>query len=190
MKKLAPETSKSHYAREYSGFYQKYMQGKGIDVGYRGSEDDTHPLNQSTGIDLDTPNYDGIYLPYPDNTLDYVFSSHMLEHVEAPTIYIKEWHRVTKENGYIIIIVPHQYLYEKKAEKPSKWNAGHHTFYTPSILLQQIEFALKPNSYRIRHLRDNDTHFDYEKGPEVHSSGGYEIELVLQRIKQPTWEIE
>jgi hypothetical protein len=37
---------------------------------------------------------------------DFVFSSHSLEHIANPLKAIKEWLRITKKGGYIIIIVP------------------------------------------------------------------------------------
>jgi SAM-dependent methyltransferase len=37
---------------------------------------------------------------------DFCFSSHSLEHIANPLKAIKEWLRIIKKNGYIIIIVP------------------------------------------------------------------------------------
>ena len=185
----APEVQKNHKRRIENQFYEKYMSGRGVDIGYRG-ENNGNPVLYSIGIDRDTPNYDGKTLPFQPNELDYVFSSHCLEHLNNPAEYIKEWYQKTKLNGYIIIIVPHQHLYEKKQSKPSRYNADHKTFYTPAILLQQVEEALKPNTYRVRHLIDNDENYSYEIPPEIHASGSYEIELVLQKIKEPEWEIK
>jgi len=41
-----------------------------------------------------------------DNQYDFVFSSHTLEHIANPLKALKEWLRITKNDGYIIIIVP------------------------------------------------------------------------------------
>ena len=191
MRKLGPETSRSHYARIYSQFYDLYMNGQGLDIGYKGEIPDAQPVTANAiGIEKDTPNYDGKTLPYPDNSLDFVFSSHCLEHISEPIPTVQEWFRVIKPYGYLITIVPHQYLYEKSTGLPSKWNADHKRFYTPSKLLQNIELALQPNSYRVKHLRDNDTFYNYEIGPETHCAGACEIELVIQKIIQPDWEIK
>ena len=48
---------------------------------------------------------------------------------------------------------------------------------------------MRPNTYRVRHLRDNDEGYTYGIGPEAHSGGGYEIELVVQKIRPPGWEL-
>jgi SAM-dependent methyltransferase len=39
-------------------------------------------------------------------TYDFCFSSHCLEHIANPLKAIKEWLRIIKNDGYVIIIVP------------------------------------------------------------------------------------
>jgi SAM-dependent methyltransferase len=41
-----------------------------------------------------------------DETYDFCFASHCLEHIANPLKAIDEWLRIVKKNGYIIIIVP------------------------------------------------------------------------------------
>jgi SAM-dependent methyltransferase len=171
-------------------FYDKYMQGRGIDVGAVGSDNTTVAILPGAQIiDLGTPGYDGITLPLTDESQDYVFSSHMWEHVKERDLILKEWFRVTKIGGYVIIFLPHQFLYEKKKELPSKWNGDHRKFFTPGIAMREIENIIEPNTYRLRFMRDNDDGFDYSRGPTVHSHGRYQIEIVLQKIKKPNWEL-
>ena len=40
-------------------------------------------------------------LPFEDDSVDFVISSHVIEHFWCPIKAIKEWHRVTKKGGYI-----------------------------------------------------------------------------------------
>lgn len=54
-------------------------------------------------------------LPFKDNTLDYVLSSHVIEHFFDPVKALREWHRVVKPGGYIFIIAPHK---ERTFDKP------------------------------------------------------------------------
>jgi len=42
----------------------------------------------------------------PNQQYDFVFSSHCLEHIANPLKAVKEWFRVTKNNGHLILIVP------------------------------------------------------------------------------------
>ena len=47
-------------------------------------------------------------LPFKDNTVDFVFTSHVIEHFYDPIKALKEWYRVIKKGGYIFIIAPHK----------------------------------------------------------------------------------
>jgi SAM-dependent methyltransferase len=174
-----------------NGFFSTYMAGEvTIDVGYRGAFEDAVPiLPHAIGVDLDYPEYEGKRLPFPDESIDTVYSSHMLEHVTDFRTTIRDWHRVVRSRGFIVCVVPHQFLYEKRRSLPSSWNADHKRFYTPASLLGEFEASLRPNTYRVRHLRDSDENYTYEIGPEIHSGGGYEIELVLQKIAPPGWDL-
>ena len=169
------------------GFFSAYMAGEvTIDVGYRGAFDDAVPiLPHAIGVDLDYPGYDGKNLPFLDERVDTVYSSHMLEHLTDFRATICDWHRVARSGGFIVCVVPHQFLDEKKRRLPSLWNADHKRFYTLASLLREFETSLRPNTYRVRHLRDNDEGYTYGIGPEAHSRGGYEIELVVQKITPP-----
>jgi SAM-dependent methyltransferase len=185
-----PETEKSHESRTTSGFYSKFMSGQGLDIGYSGGNPNAEPvLPTAIGVDFGYPGYDGKVLPFPDESRDYVFSSHCLEHITDHYSAIKEWFRVVKTGGHLVIIVPHQFLYEKKMRPPSNWNLDHKRFYTPQKILHDIENSLQINSYRIVSLRDNDDNFDYAVPPQSHSGGAYEIELVIKRITPPTWTL-
>lgn len=47
-------------------------------------------------------------LNYPNNSIDLIYSAHVLEHFphgEVP-IVLKEWHRVLKNGGKVIVVVP------------------------------------------------------------------------------------
>ncbi len=57
----------------------------------------------------------GDQLPIPDNSVDFVISSHVIEHFYDPVKTIKEWLRVVKPGGYVYIIAPHK---ERTPDKP------------------------------------------------------------------------
>ena len=140
-------------------------------------------VENAIGLDLNYPNYDGIHLPFENESMDSVYSSHVLEHIVDYKTVLQEWFRVTKTNGYLIIIVPHQLLYEKKKELPSQFAGGGHVrFYLPHILLSQLNESLQFGSYRLRYMCDNDLNFDYNLPHNVHSTGCYEIECVIEKI--------
>jgi SAM-dependent methyltransferase len=49
---------------------------------------------------------DACHLPFRPNSLDYVASSHVLEHVANPVAALLEWHRVLVSGGLIYMVVP------------------------------------------------------------------------------------
>ena len=185
------EAGRTFNEKMKNGFFSTYMAGEvTIDVGYRGAFDDAVPiLPHAIGVDLDYPGYNGKKLPLSDESVDTVYSSHMLEHVHDFRAIIRDWHRVVRPGGFIVCVVPHQFLYEKRRTLPSSWNADHKRFYTPASLLREFELSLEPNSYRVRHLRDNDDGYTYDIGPQTHAGGGYEIELVIEKIAPPEWDL-
>jgi hypothetical protein len=185
------EVRKTFLIKLINGFFMKYMSGPVIiDVGYKGGRADAVPIfPHAVGIDLDYPGYDGKRLPFEDGTVDTVFASHVLEHVHDPKMILRDWFRVLKLRGFIVCIVPHQFLYERRLSLPSQWSGEHLRFYSPASLLRDIEESLEPNFYRIKHLADNDFGYAYNLEPDHHPLGCYEIELVVEKIAAPAWSL-
>lgn len=171
------------------GFIEKYLSGQHVlDIGFAGYLEGVTPITpDAIGIDLEYPGYDGKTLPFQDGSQDAVFISHCLEHIEDYRTVLADWFRVLRVGGHMIITVPHQYLYERKLNLPSRFNMDHRRFYTPASLLREVEESIDPMSYRIRSLSDNDADFDYDIVPEEHATGCYEIILVLQKINVPRY---
>lgn len=189
-RKVGTESQRTYEDKIKNGFFDTYMKGKGLDIGYAGYTDGCQSiLPDAIGLDINYPNYDGHNLPFPDNSQDYVYSSHCLEHIKDWKYYFQEALRVVKVGGYIVTVVPHQFLYEKKKFLPSRFNGDHKRYYTPASLLSEVETALEPNSYRVRFLEDGDVGFNYFLGPSTHSDGSYEITLVIEKIQKPDWDI-
>ena len=51
---------------------------------------------------------DGSSIPFPDNSQDFVVSSHVLEHFPNPISALLEWNRLIKFGGIIFMIIPHK----------------------------------------------------------------------------------
>jgi SAM-dependent methyltransferase len=56
-------------------------------------------------VDIVSP---GDKLPLDDNSVDFVLSSHVIEHFPDPIKALKEWYRVVKPGGYLYIVAPHK----------------------------------------------------------------------------------
>ena len=177
------ETSKAHARREREGFFEKYCQGEGLDIGY--------------GADLIVPgcsgwdirNGDAQYMKgVEDESFDYVYSSHCLEHVTDVRVALKNWFRLVRKGGFLIITVPHRNLYEKKRRLPSRWNINHkHMFLigeteVPDTLDIVEEVRESITGYDIKYIKACDEGHTITD-PYVHSDGEYQIEMVIQKVK-------
>ena len=60
---------------------------------------------ESLPVDIVSP---GDQLPLEDNSVDFVISSHVIEHFPDPIKALREWYRVVKPGGYLYIIAPHK----------------------------------------------------------------------------------
>lgn len=65
---------------------------------------------------------------YVTKSYDFVFASHVLEHMEDPRHALEEWLSVVRPGGHLVVIVPDEDLYEQ-GSFPSVFNDDHkHTF--------------------------------------------------------------
>jgi SAM-dependent methyltransferase len=189
-RRVGPEVRKTMRMRIESGFFARFMSGEHIlDIGYRGGDPENLPiLPWAEGVEKDYPGYDGLKLPFDDQSQDAVHSSHCLEHIADPAATLAEWFRVLRIGGYLIITVPHQQLYERKPVPISRMGGNEHLrFYTVASLTKELEDALPVGEFRYRLLRDNDAGFDYGASPLQHPKGCYEIEVVIERIACPAY---
>ncbi len=81
------ETAKSAPRREREGFYKKYLTGRGIDIGHGGN-----PITPDCdGWEIDRGDATKL-ADIPNNVHDWVYSSHLLEHLEALAAVAGEVH--------------------------------------------------------------------------------------------------
>lgn len=74
---------------------------------------------------------DACKLPYDDGTVDFIVSTHLLEHFADPRKVLKEWLRVLRVGGRIALVVPdwrHTFSCESEEQKTSE--EGHKKDYT------------------------------------------------------------
>lgn len=116
-----------------SNFIRRYFVGDGLDVG--GKPDplllykELFPLMTSART-WDWEDGDAQFLAgLADNSLGFVHSSHCLEHLIDPAEGLRNWLRVVREGGYLIITVPDEDLYEQGVF-PSTFNRDHKWTFT------------------------------------------------------------
>lgn len=116
-----------------SNFLGRYFKGHGIDIG--GAPDplslyqELFPLIKTIRV-WDRPDGDAQYLEGVDDEIyDFVHSSHCLEHLHDPYLGIRNWFRVLKPGGYLVVTVPDEDLYEQ-GMFPSTFNHDHKSTFT------------------------------------------------------------
>jgi SAM-dependent methyltransferase len=81
----------------------KYCQGSGLDVGAG-----FWPLSGSRAVDLERGPGKGFCIAdFQDGSLDYIFSSHCLEHIDQWKYALTEWLRKIKTGGILFLYLPH-----------------------------------------------------------------------------------
>lgn len=176
------ETFKARERRKREGFFDKYCHGDGLDIGYGNDI----LLPECFGWEYYHGNAEFLN-SISDESFDYVHSSHCLEHMVDVRLALQNWFRVIKKGGYLILLLPHRDLYEKKKTLPSKWNGDHkHMFLIgkeekPDTLdiVNEIKSSLK--NYDIKYVKVcNEGHTITDSN--LHSDGEYSIEVVIQKV--------
>jgi SAM-dependent methyltransferase len=128
------EASKALMRRLHdSRFATRYFVGHGIDVGAGpdtlGRYVQQFPLMRSCHA-WDIKDGDAQFLEsIADSSLDFVHSSHCLEHMRDPLEALRHWLRVLKPGGHLVVIVPDEDLYEQGIF-PSTFNGDHKWTFT------------------------------------------------------------
>jgi SAM-dependent methyltransferase len=114
-------------------FLRSYFVGNGLDIG--GKPDplalyqELFPLMRTIRTwdweDGDAQFLNGI----AEGSLDFVHSSHCLEHLANPSEGLSNWLRVVREGGHLVITVPDEDLYEQGVF-PSSFNRDHKWTFT------------------------------------------------------------
>lgn len=114
-----------------------YVRGRGLDLGCGPSKVWPHAI----GVDNYTETHlFGIQMkpdvvcdvtklePFSTGSMDFAYSSHVLEHIEDYQGALREWWRVLKVGGYLILYLPDEDEYPKVGEEGAnpdhKWNVN------------------------------------------------------------------
>ena len=139
---------------------KEWISGKGLDLGC--GLDKIHP--EAIGIDQ---------IPFPGvnftldirdlyildtNSFDYVFSAHTLEDIEDTEDTLREWWRVLKFQGYLILYLPHRNLYPRIGQ-PGANPAHKHDFEGIDILKVLDNFAIYKTI--VNEVRDQDDEYSF-----------------------------
>ena len=104
------------------GDFDRYLRGNGIDIG-AGND----PLRVEVGSVRTWDKSDGdaeLLGGIEDESYDFVYSSHCLEHLRNVPNALHHWARICKPGGVVYIVVPEWTLYEHR-QWPSLHNPEH-----------------------------------------------------------------
>ena len=134
MLSMAGETGKA-LARRLgdSRFLREWFVGDGIDIGAGNDRLELYleyfPLMTSC-LSWDKENGNGETVEtIKNNSMNFVYSSHCLEHITDPYKALQNWIRITKLGGHLILAVPDEDLYEQGVF-PSTFNKDHKWTFT------------------------------------------------------------
>lgn len=206
------ETRKAHERRMAEGWYRKFVGMPLLDVGsgvdpipvsgavhwdYQWTyEENDHQLSwKNEPGDRDAQTLAGL----PDESFTTVYASHILEHLEDPKEALRNWWRVLRPGGFLVVVVPHRDLYEKRATHPSRWNprdreggGGHLTFWLPdrdeapdTLSLARVLTEVLPGLAEVHDFRVVNAGYDYSLPADVHPVGEYAIEVVVRKPVVP-----
>lgn len=118
---------------------QPYLTGKGIDIGC-GPWPLSYPNVETADKNPDfKPTFccSAMRIPVENNRYDFVYSSHTLEHMWFPRKTLKEWLRILKPGGFLILHLPHKYFYPNIFDDGG--NADHKNDFCPEIIIRMLE---------------------------------------------------
>ena len=176
-----------------SALAHKYCLGKGLEIG--GSAHNPFGLNtldvdftdsmdtkfkkgeirccgQALKVDIVAPGDD---IPLPDQSQDFIVSSHVIEHFTNPIKALIEWDRLVKPGGIIFIIVPHkertfdreqkctslQHLitdFQNNATQPHADPNGHNHYWITQTFKELVKYLIDQfhMSWQIAEIQDVD----------------------------------
>ncbi len=154
LKRIVPPHSNSHPS-ETSRCRERlapYCKGYGLDIGPGGDPITNHAVR----VDLESPYSSVGELPvqlggdatdlkwFKDGVLDFVYSSHVLEDFVETELVLKEWLRVIKVGGLLVLYCPDEQVYRTHCRKTAQtYNTQHKlenfSFDWVKIRLEQID---------------------------------------------------
>jgi len=189
---MGRETTKSNkFRRRFDKDYvEKFFVGNGIDIG--GGGDPLKPCDFFPNIktvDFWDKRQGDAQLMETDKTYDFVYSSNCLEHLANPYVAIKNWWKILKDGGHLIVCVPDEDLYEQ-GFFPSRYNPEHMFTFTilkrkswtnKSINVTDLIYTL--DNFIVKRIILADSNYDYSLNEVDQTLDKAEafVEFVLQK---------
>lgn len=96
---------------------------------------------------------------FDDESQDFVFSSHLLEHIEDYAGALREWWRVIKPGGHLVLYLPHKDLYPNCGTEGA--NPDHKHDFTQRDIERAMQFVEGGWSLLVNEFRDQGTEYSF-----------------------------
>ncbi len=158
------EDPQGHESSKVCAIIVPYLQGKGLDIGVGLSKvwpsvigvDNLKDYNGQRPQSVDVVADSEDLSMFADKSMDFVFSSHNLEHIIDYKAALKEWWRVIKPKGYLALYLPHKKFYPNIGQEGA--NADHkHDFMPDDIIAAMKEIG----SWELLENEDRDKTTEY-----------------------------
>ena len=135
--------------------------GFGLDLGFGGDPIVPHAI----GVDLPAPYTEVGRCPvqlggdatrlvwFADGTMDFVFSSHLLEDFHDVGAVLREWLRVLRPGGRLILFCPDERVYRRHCAATGQPYNDHHVHADFSLAFVQLELLRLELPHRVLHER-------------------------------------
>lgn len=96
---------------------------------------------------------------FGDRHSDCVFSSHLLEHIEDHKAALREWWRLVKVGGYLVLYLPHRDLYPRIGEPGA--NPDHKHDFAPNDIVEAMEDVAADWDLVVNETRDQGREYSF-----------------------------
>ena len=162
------EFSQGYESRKCRYRVVKYLRGYGLDLGCGNEKISPYAIGidicgTAADLKLDLSNPKSLDL-FSTESVDYIFSSHLLEDMFDTVNTLKAWWRLIRNDGYLILYLPHKDLYPNIGQQGA--NPSHKYDFFPEEILSIIrEFGV----------------FDVIECKRYDEKDEYSFEIVLQK---------
>lgn len=124
-----------------------YLRGRGIDLGAGAFKVLPHAISVDNGTD--TALFGQVMHPdimvksaenldiFASQSMDFVFSSHLLEHIQDFRQALREWWRIIKIDGYLVLYLPHKDFYPNVGKDGA--NPDHKHDFLPADIIRAMQ---------------------------------------------------
>jgi len=130
------EDPQGNEARKIRHLLVPYTRGRGLDLGCGPYKAWPHFIGVDVVKGVDVKQRCDDLSMFATGEMDFVFSSHLLEHMEDPEACLAEWWRVVAPGRYLCLYLPHKDLYPNMGEEGA--NPDHKHDFNPDDIIDMM----------------------------------------------------